>query len=107
MIDASVRITVPPQRRKELLQTFKLILDPIRREPGCVCCNCYVDIEDENGFVFKTEWQSREALDAHMQSALFAVLRGAMGMLDEDPEVRICTVASTVGVKMVTAGRAW
>lgn len=106
MIDATIRITVPPQRRKEMLQTFKLILDPIRREPGCVCCHCYVDIENENGFFFKAEWQSREALDDHLQSAQFAVLRGAMALVDEEPEVRICTVASKVGARAVTTARA-
>ena len=103
MIDATIRIAVLPEKRKELLQTFKLILDPIRREQGCVCCNCYVDIEDENCFFFKEEWQTHEALDAHLQSAQFAVLRGAMGLLNENPEIRICTVASTRGVKALTA----
>jgi quinol monooxygenase YgiN len=105
MIDATIKLTVPPQRRKELLQTFKLILDPIRRESGCVCCHCYVDIEDENVFFFKAEWQSREALDAHLQSAQFAVLSGAMGLLNAEPKIRICNDTSTMGVKVVTAAR--
>jgi quinol monooxygenase YgiN len=106
MIDATIRITAPPPKRKELLQTFKLILDPIRREPGCICCNCYVDIEDEGCFFFREEWQSREALDTHLQSAQFAVLKGAMALLNEDPTVRICTIASTLGVGAIAAAHA-
>jgi len=60
MIDATIKILVPPEKRKEVLQTFKSILDPIRREQGCISCNCYADIEDENVIVFKEEWNNQK-----------------------------------------------
>ena len=36
MVQASIRITVPPEKLKEVLQTFKAILALIRNEPGCI-----------------------------------------------------------------------
>ena len=105
MIDATIKVTVPPEKRKELLQTFKAILGPIRGEQGCLCCNCYVDIEAENRFFFYEEWQSRQDLDAHLRSAHFGVLIGAMGLLEIEPEIRLNTIASTKGAETVTAAR--
>jgi quinol monooxygenase YgiN len=105
MIDATIKISVPPEKRKELLQTFKAILDPIRGERGCLRCNCYVDIEAENLFLFHEEWQAREDLDAHLRSGGFRVLIGAINLLEIEPEIRINSIASTAGAEAVTAAR--
>ena len=106
MIDATIKITVPPEKRKEVLQTFKSLLGPIRREQGCISCNCYVDVEAENIIFFKEEWKSSEELDTHLKSVHFSVLIGAMKMLIKEPEFRFDTIASTAGAEAVTAARA-
>jgi len=106
MIDATIKMTVPAGKRKEVLQTMKAILGPIRREQGCISCNCYVDVEDEGIFVFKEEWMTREDLDNHLRSDRFAVLIGAMSLLNSDPEVRFNTVESIAGVEDIKAARA-
>jgi len=105
MIDATIKITVPSNKREEFMQTFKAILGPIRREHGCLRCNCYVDIEAENSFCFKEVWQTREDLDAHLNSVDFGVLAGAMSLLDQAPEIRFNTIASTEGAEKITAAR--
>lgn len=105
MIDATIKITVPPNKRAEFLQTFKAILGPIRREKGCLRCNCYVDIEAENNFCFKEVWQTREDLDSHLSSVDYGVLAGAMSLLDQAPEIRFNTIASTEGAEAVAASR--
>lgn len=105
MIDATIKITVPPEKRKEVLQTLKEILGQIRREQGCVSCNCYVDVEAENILFFMEEWQSREDLDTHLRSSHFGVLIGAMKLLNKDPEIRFNTIASTSGAESIHAAR--
>ena len=74
MIDATIKMTVSREKRKEVLQTLTAILGPIRREKGCLSCNCYVDVEAETTILFKEEWQSGEDLDTHLRSVLFGVL---------------------------------
>jgi quinol monooxygenase YgiN len=106
MIDASITITVPPEKRKEVLLTFKAILGPIRREQGCISCNCYVDVETENIIFFTEEWESSEDLGTHLRSAHFNVLIGAMKLLDKEPEIRFNTIASTAGAEAIKAARA-
>ena len=96
MIDATIKLTVPSEKRKEIIQTFKAILGPIRRSEGCLGCNCYVDVEAENNIFFKEEWNTREDLDFHLKSNHFSVLVGAMKLLTQEPVIRIKTIASTV-----------
>lgn len=106
MIDAIIKITMPPEKRKEVLQTFKAILAPIRREQGCINCNCYVDIEAENTILFIEEWKSREDLDTHLRSVHFGVLIGVMKLLKKAPDIRFNTIVSTAGAEAVDAARA-
>ncbi|GFE60656.1 putative quinol monooxygenase [Geobacter sp. AOG2] len=107
MIDTSITITVPPEKRKEVLLTFKAILGPIRCEHGCISCNCYVDVESENTIFFKEEWENRDALGTHLRSAHFSVLIGAMKLLDMEPEIRFHTIASTAGAEAIKTARTW
>ena len=106
MIDATIKLTVPPEKLKEVLQTFTAILGPIRREPGCTSCNCYVDVEAENIIYFREEWKTSEDLDAHLRSVHFCVLIGAMKLLIKEPEIRFDTISSTAGPEAITSARA-
>ena len=106
MIDATIKITVPPEKLKEVLQTFKAILGPIRREQGCISCNCYVDVEAENIIFFKEEWKTSEDLDTHLRSVHFGVLIGAMKLLNIEPDIRFDTISSTAGAEKIKAARA-
>jgi quinol monooxygenase YgiN len=106
MIETTIKITVPPEKWKEVLQTFKAILSPIRHEQGCISCNCYVDVEAENIIFFKEEWNSSEELGAHLRSRHFGVLIGAMKLLSKEPVISFNTIASTAGVESLKAARA-
>ena len=106
MVQASIRICVPPEKLKEVLQTFKAILGPIRKEPGCISCSCYLDIEAENNICFIEEWQGGADLDTHLQSLHFGVLAGAMKLFIEKPDIKFHTIASTAGAEAIKATRA-
>jgi len=106
MIDVAIKITVPSDKKKEVFQTFKAILTQVRREQGCISCNCYVDMEAENSMYFKEEWQTRVDLDTHLRSVNFGILIGAMKLLNKEAEVKISTIASTAGAAEIKAARA-
>lgn len=106
MVQANIRISVPPEKLKELLQTFKAIVGPIRREHGCISCHCYLDIEVENSICFVEEWQGGADLDAHLRSVHFGVLAGAMKLPTEEPVIRFHTIASSAGAEAITAALA-
>ena len=106
MIETTIKMTVPVEKRKEVLQTVKAILGPIRREHGCISCNCYVDVEDERIFFFEEEWKTREDLENHLRSDHFGVLNGAMSLLRVEPEIRFNTIAFTAGPEAIKAAQA-
>ena len=105
MIETTIKMTVPFEKKKEILQTVKAILGPIRRERGCVSCNCYVDLEDDSVLFFEEEWKTREDLDNHLRSDYFGVLSGAMSLLHVKPDIRFNTIAPIAGVEAIKAAR--
>jgi quinol monooxygenase YgiN len=105
MIETTIKMTVPVEKKKEVLQTVRAILGPIRREHGCISCNCYVDVEDENVLFFEEEWKAREDLENHLRSDHFAVLNGAMRLLRVAPDIRFNTITSTAGSEAIKAAR--
>jgi len=105
MVEATIKMTVPHEKRKEVLQTLQALLDPIRHERGCLTCNCYVDVEAENNIFFEEQWECSEDLDTHLRSVRFGILIGAMKLLHNDPDIRFCTISSSSGVESIQAAR--
>lgn len=106
MIETSIKMTVPFEKLKEVLQTVKAIIGPIRSERGCISCNCYADVEDENVLFFEEEWKTREDLENHLRSSHFGILNGAMRLLHIEPDIKFNTIASTIGPEAIQAARA-
>jgi quinol monooxygenase YgiN len=106
MIDVTIKMSVPADKRMEVLQTIKSLLEPIRNERGCLSCYCCVDAEAENILILSQEWKTNEELAAHLKSDHFSILLGAMELLCIEPEVRFNTIASTAGKEAITAVRA-
>ena len=82
------------EKRKELSQTIVSLIGPLRKERGCRRCDFYQSMEDENELSIFEEWDTREDLDRHLKSKRFAVLRGAMNLLQEPYELLVHTVAA-------------
>jgi len=106
MIETTIKMTVPVEKRKEVLQTVKAILGPVRREHGCISCNCYIDVEDDRVLFIEESWQTKEDLDNHLRSDHFSVLNGAMRLLRVEPDIRFNTIASTAGPETIKLARA-
>ena len=105
MIEATITLTTPPEKRKEVLQTLIAILGPIRSEQGCLRCTCSVDVEAGNIIFFREEWLTKEDLDTHLRSVYFGVLIGATKLLNAEPEIRLNSIASTAGAEAIQRAR--
>ncbi|AMV73766.1 putative quinol monooxygenase [Desulfuromonas sp. DDH964] len=105
MIDATIKMSMPLDKRREILQTIQTLLDPIRNEPGCASCYCSVDTEADHILIFRQEWNTNEDLATHLQSDHFGVLLGVMKLLSIEPEIRFNSIATTSGVEAITKAR--
>jgi quinol monooxygenase YgiN len=62
--------TAAPGKENELEQLLGTLVEPTRKEAGCIRYDLMRGIPGESGdFVFIEEWESAETLDAHSQSA--------------------------------------
>lgn len=103
MIDVIIKMTVPADKHQEILHTIRELLVQIRREPECVSCHCYLDVEVDDVVIFEQVWKTSQALAAHLSSNHFKVLQGAMKLLSIEPEIKVNTVVATGGLEAIAA----
>ena len=101
MILATVRIVIPPSKRKEALQILRLTANESRIHPGCLSCRIYVDIEENNVLMFEERWGSQEDLERHLCSDAYYKVLLVMEMATKHPEVNFSEIAHTTGMEMV------
>jgi len=57
-----------PGKEAEAVEAFKALVDPTHREDGCVLYALHQGIDDPSRLAFIERWESREKLDAHLES---------------------------------------
>jgi quinol monooxygenase YgiN len=97
----TARVTVRPENRMELLQTIWSLLNPIRREKGCLMYRFYEEAGEENSFVLIGEWETRDDLERHLHSDNYAVLHGSIMILGIHSNIDFKLLSSVAGIEMV------
>jgi quinol monooxygenase YgiN len=81
-----------PGREEALRAQILALVDPTRREEGCVQYDVHQSTDEPGRFVFYENWTSREMLDRHLASPhLKAFLAVAGDLLAEPPRVETYT----------------
>ncbi|RPJ13723.1 MAG: antibiotic biosynthesis monooxygenase [Desulfobacteraceae bacterium] len=83
MITVIIHIKVGSEKRTELSQTVASLNREIRLEKGCLRCDFFQSVEDENELCLMEEWATQSDLKSHMKSDRFKVLKGAMNLVKE------------------------
>ena len=92
---------VRPERRSDLLETMRGMLEPARVERGCLSYRLYEDVENNNAFVLVEEWKTQEDLESHIRTDNQRRLLVLMDLLSEQPELRFNTVSHTAGMGLI------
>ena len=103
MVIATIRIQTNADTRKELMQTLQLLSNPIKHENGCRSCRVYRELGNEEAIMLVQEWESQVHWDNHMRSEDFAVMMGAMSLLDESKNVEWQLLNPVEGVNCTQA----
>jgi quinol monooxygenase YgiN len=101
MILATLRMNVRPEKRIDLLETMRGMLEPARVERGCLSYRLYEDVEDSNSFVLVEEWETQNDLESHIRTDNHHRLMALMDLLNEQPELRFNTVSHTSGMDLI------
>ena len=92
---------VRPERRSDLLETMRGMLEPARVERGCLSYRFYEDVENSNAFILLEEWATQEDLERHIAKDNQRRILGLMDLLSEKPELRFNTVLHTAGMDLI------
>ena len=85
---------VPISKQKEFLQTLIVIIERIRMENACISCDFLKDVGFDNRYSVIGKWEKEDDLHNHLSSEDFSVLRGAMSLLHNPPDVSLYVVSS-------------
>jgi quinol monooxygenase YgiN len=59
---------INPGKEDEALEAFKALVEPTHRENGCVLYALHQGVDDPARLTFIERWESRELLEAHLNS---------------------------------------
>src|SRR5512133_1208532 len=77
-----VAITETSADKAEELKSVCLgLIEPTRKEKGCISYNLYQDTTNPGKFTFIENWQSKEHLDAHMKTPHLMAAGAAFGKI--------------------------
>lgn len=97
----TLKMIVQPERRSDLLETMRGMLEPARVERGCLSYRLYEDVENRNAFVLLEEWKTQEDIERHLRKDNQRRLLALMDLLSEQPELRFNTVSHTAGMDLI------
>ena len=101
MILVTLKMIVRSEKRMDLIETMRGMLEPARVERGCLSYCLYEDVENRNAFVLLEEWATQEDLECHIRTDNHLRLLTLMDLLSEQPELRFNTVSHTAGMDLI------
>ena len=101
----SARVVGTPASRRELLQTLVGWAEAARRAPGLLRAGVAEDVETEACFELVAEWETEQALGAHLLSDTFGVLVGAAEVLGLSVRVSVARTADEYGMDAIKKRR--
>ena len=68
LLTVVAEMAAKPGKEDELKRHLLALVEPTRREDGCVQYDLHQSTSEPGRFVFYENWQSRELLERHLQS---------------------------------------
>jgi len=102
-----VRITMKTrmEKRTEMMQTLLSMIEPTRKEKGCLSYNIFYDLKDNHIFNLIEEWKTTKDLERHIRSERFSILLGTKSLLAKPLEMKIHTVSHSEGAEVINSFR--
>jgi quinol monooxygenase YgiN len=101
MVVVTLWFKVPGERRKDFLDSARLVIEPTLIQPGCISCRLCQALNDPNAVFLVEEWESREKLDRHIKSEQYRIILSLMEFSSENPEFKINTISKTEGLEAI------
>jgi quinol monooxygenase YgiN len=87
----------------DVLESMKAALGAVG---GCVGCSVAFETGEDGAIVYTESWESREAQENHLRSAIFSRVLEAMEFSRKRPVVEFFTVTESGGMEVIEMARA-
>ena len=71
-------VKAKPGQEDAVKEVLVALVEPTRKEPGCLCYNLHESKSDKTQFMFYEQWASKEAIDAHGKTPHMKALGGKL-----------------------------
>src|SRR5437762_12739599 len=88
-------LTALPEKQEEFSQVLRGLRIEISAQPGCLDGVIGQDISGESKYLLLSIWRDGKALDDHLSSEQFRILRGAMDILSAPGGFQLVTADTT------------
>ena len=105
MIQASMRMTIPSQKRDEALKILRSIARKCSFDPGCISSRIYGDLQENNVLMFEEVWRTEEDLEVHIRSDEYLNLLLVLEMGLKQPKIRFDIISSSTGIETIEKTR--
>jgi quinol monooxygenase YgiN len=103
MIQASLRIVAPADKREEVLDVLRCLKGPTEVSKGCHACRVLQDAEDKGVITYLGQWDTQDEVEEHFRSERFRRLLPYIEMSVEPPEVEVSAIDRVGGIEFLVA----
>jgi quinol monooxygenase YgiN len=84
------RVVALPDKIEEVKSILLGLIEPTRKEKGCIVYELLQNQANPTDFTFVEEWESQELLDAHLASVHLAEASSQLnGLIAAEPDIRL------------------
>ena len=94
-----------PEKHQAVLDILQFVKERSQMERGCLESSVYQECEQDPMILYLEKWQSREAIDRHIQSVVYLRVLNTMDLCREKPEISFHEVSDTNGMERIAALR--
>jgi quinol monooxygenase YgiN len=105
MILSTLQVVIPPKKRKDFLEILRIYLGPACFQPGCISCNAYLELDNEDSLILVEKWQSKAYLDQHLSSSEYRKILALMDLSVEPPRIEFVTMSELGGMNVIEKAR--
>lgn len=84
-----------------MIDIFRSVIRLIQGRPGCIGCAIHEEDSNQHSVIYMEQWESKEALQQHIQSSIYSMILNAMELAAEVPEIHFHEVSKTMGLELI------
>jgi quinol monooxygenase YgiN len=106
MVRSTIRMLIPLEKQKEVMEILGSMTEQIQFEPGCIICRLYRDVKEDRAIMLEEIWSSEKDLQRHLGSDKFHTVLLLVEMATEIPEIRFDMISHSTGIETIEKVRA-